>query len=83
MFAAVTCFLTKEEELTLSTSLSEKDIKATFIFVFDNCNGNILASHTEGSFSKEQFEEAIDISKNQTTTIFKFYSQVLLTQKLR
>lgn len=83
MFAAVTCFLTKEEELTLSRSVNEKYIKATFMFVFDNCDGKILASHTEGTFSKDQFEEAIHLCREETKNLFTFYSQALLTQKPR
>lgn len=81
MFAAVTCFLTAEEELTLIAPINEKDVKATFILVFDNCEEKIIASHTEGSFSKAQFEEAISLTKEETSNIFEFYSQALLTQK--
>lgn len=81
MFAAVTCFLTDEEELTLVAPINEKLVKATFIFAFNNCEGKILASHTEGSFSKEQFEEAVNLSREETKNIFEFFRQPLLTQK--
>lgn len=81
MFAAATCFLTKEEELMLITTANEKDIKAMFIFVFENCEGKILASHSEGSFSMERFEEAVNLCREETTNIFNFFSQALLSQK--
>lgn len=79
MFAAVTCFLTEEEELTLMAPTL--GIKATFIFVFNNSESKILASHTEGIFNKEQFEEAINLSKEETSNIFEFFSEPLLNHK--
>ncbi|CAG9813797.1 unnamed protein product [Phaedon cochleariae] len=81
MFAAVTCFLTKAEELTLTPPRNEKDIKALFVFVFDNNKGRIIASHTEGCFSQEQFEEAISLSKEESKNVFIFYKKTLLDEK--
>ncbi|KAG5899886.1 hypothetical protein JTB14_012349 [Gonioctena quinquepunctata] len=79
MFAAVTCFLKNEEELTLVAPLSEKEIKALFVFVFDNSKGSILAVHTEGCFSKQQFEEAVTLSREESKNIFMFYKKTLLS----
>lgn len=81
MFAAVSCFLTDDEELTLVAPVNNKDIKATFIFVFDNCEGKIIASHTKGSFIMEHYIEALNLAREESTNIFEFFSQALLKQK--
>ncbi|KAJ8936281.1 hypothetical protein NQ314_012429 [Rhamnusium bicolor] len=79
MFGSVTCFLTKQEELCLKPPINEKDIKAFFVFVFDNTKGRILASHTKGSFSKEQYEEALHLSREESKNVFIFFKKSMHT----
>lgn len=74
MFGAVTFFLIKEEGLSLVPPFHEKDVKALFVLVFDNSEGKVLASHTEGSFTTEQFEEAIRLGREESKNVFKFYT---------
>ncbi|CAH1995517.1 unnamed protein product [Acanthoscelides obtectus] len=81
MFGAVTAFLTKDEELVLTPPIIDKDIKALFVIVFESTEGRILACHTEGCFSKEQFNQAVSICEAQCINVFKFFKQTLLDNK--
>nr|CAI5863928.1 unnamed protein product [Callosobruchus analis] len=81
MFGAVTAFLTKDEALVLDPPVSEKDIKALFVIVFESTEGRILACHTEGCFSQEQFQQAISICEEQCVKVFKFFKKTLLENK--
>ncbi|XP_023030202.2 exosome complex component Rrp46 [Leptinotarsa decemlineata] len=78
MFAAVTCFLTNSEELTLVPPLNQKDLKASFVIVFDNTKGTILDSQIMGAFSEQQVEEAINLCREESKHIFEFYKRTLL-----
>ncbi|KAJ8947297.1 hypothetical protein NQ318_014195 [Aromia moschata] len=80
MFGAVTCFLTKQEQLCLIRPFNENDVKASFVFVFDNSNGRILASHTEGCFSQEQYEEALHLCREESKNTFTFFKQTLTSR---
>ncbi|XP_057656939.1 exosome complex component RRP46 [Diorhabda carinulata] len=77
MFASVTCYLTVDEEITLTPPIMEKVNKATFVFVFDSSYGKIIASHTKGTFSEEQFNEAVKLSKEGTEDIFNFFKKAV------
>ncbi|KAJ8925702.1 hypothetical protein NQ315_009549 [Exocentrus adspersus] len=81
MFGAVTCFLTNQEELRLMPPISDSAVKASFVFVLDNVKERILASHTEGSFSMEQYEEAQDLSRKQIKNVFAFFKKTLNSGK--
>nr|CAH7759531.1 unnamed protein product [Callosobruchus chinensis] len=81
MFGAVTAFLTKDEALILEPPVSEKDIKALFVIVFESTEGRILACHTEGCFSQEQFQKATSICEDQCVNVFKFFKKTLLENK--
>lgn len=73
MFAAVTCFLSVDDIVELTHPQKESDLKASFMFVFDSEEKNILASHTEGGFRMEQYQQALDLCKKQSETIFQFF----------
>ncbi|XP_066155731.1 exosome complex component RRP46 [Euwallacea fornicatus] len=78
IFGAVSVYLNKAEEFTFSPPISENDLKATFVFVFNNTSGKIVASHTEGSFTAEQFKEALSLCKKQSIGVFQFIKMSLL-----
>ncbi|KAJ8966443.1 hypothetical protein NQ317_012684 [Molorchus minor] len=78
MFGAVTCFLTKEEVISLMPPISKSDVKALFVFVFDNAAGRIIASHTEGSFSEEQYKEALNLGREESKNVFIFFKKTLV-----
>lgn len=81
IFVAVSCFLNKDEEFTLVPPLNEDDVKAMFVLVFNNTTGSIVASHTEGSFSTEQYMEALRLSKDESEKLFKFIKKSLQSSK--
>ncbi|KAJ3637422.1 hypothetical protein MTP99_000882 [Tenebrio molitor] len=77
MFGAVTCFLKRDETLVFIPPSSEDEIKAWFMFVFDSVEKDILASHTEGSFTVEQYRGALSISREESAKIFQFFKDSL------
>ncbi|XP_018568929.1 exosome complex component RRP46 [Anoplophora glabripennis] len=79
MFGAVSCFLTEDNEFHLIPPINDSSVKASFIFVFENVKERILASHTEGSFTKEQYEEAFNLSKQQSKNVFLFFKKILFS----
>ncbi|KAI4468319.1 exosome complex component [Holotrichia oblita] len=80
--AAVSCTLSQNEEMYLDPGLLElKNAKAVFVFVFDSNEGHIVASHTTGTFSVDQFKEALKLCKEGSAEIFNYYRSVL--KKLR
>lgn len=79
MFAAVTCILSIDNtSLHIVTESQEKDCKASFVFVFDSLKKQVIASHTEGSFSKEQYMEALELCRDESEYIFQFFKAALL-----
>lgn len=77
MFAAVTCFLSVDDLVDLVHPSSENDLKASFIFVFDSEEKNVLVSHTEGVFTLEQYQHALDLCKKESETIFQYFKSSL------
>ncbi|CAH0551281.1 unnamed protein product [Brassicogethes aeneus] len=81
MFAAVSCFLGENNQLSLVPPVNRKEIKATFVFVFDNICGKIIASHTDGKFSESLYEEALYICMNESKNIFSFFKKSLFERE--
>lgn len=77
-FAAVTCFLTLEEELILLPPIDKTSIKATVTFVFEYIEKKVIASHTHGTFSIEQYKQALDLARLQSESIFDFFKKTML-----
>lgn len=75
--AGVTCLLSTDGEFILDPSLEDKNTVATFTFVFENVNYNIVASHTTGAFSDEQYGEAVEKCKDGSVKIFEFYRNIV------
>lgn len=62
--------------------LELKDAKAVFVFVFDSNEGQIVASHTTGTFSVNQFKQALKLCKGASTEIFEYYRTALKELRL-
>ncbi|EFA07181.2 exosome complex component RRP46 [Tribolium castaneum] len=77
MFAAVTCFIHKDESLVFTPPINEDQVKAMFMFVFDSVEKSIIASHTDGSFSVEQYKDALSLCKEECANMFDFFKKSL------
>lgn len=77
MFAAVTCFLDVNGTLLLRQS-NEKNIKASFMFVFDSVDRDVLSSHTEGSFTVEDYKNALTLCRKGSESVFYFFKDVII-----
>ncbi|KAJ3649240.1 hypothetical protein Zmor_020993 [Zophobas morio] len=77
MYAAVTCFLDRSDSIVLIPPADEREIKGSFMFVFDSVEKTILASHTEGSFSIDQYKDALSLCREESTNIFNFFKKAL------
>ncbi|CAG9859994.1 unnamed protein product [Phyllotreta striolata] len=75
MFGAVTCF-SNGVEMSLNPP-AQTHIKAVFVFVFDSTEKRVIASHTKGIFTKEQFEEAVELCRSGSDQVFDYYKKVL------
>ncbi|CAG9762128.1 unnamed protein product [Ceutorhynchus assimilis] len=78
IFAAVSCFLTQTEEFSFIPPINENNSRGMFVFVFNNTSGSILASHTEGCFSVEQYRRALSLCREESKNIFGFIKTALL-----
>ncbi|XP_050295066.1 exosome complex component RRP46 [Anthonomus grandis grandis] len=78
IFAAVSCFLTKDEEFSFSPPMNESSLKGLFVFVFNNTSGKILATHTEGCFSVEQYQNALSLCRDESENVIRFFKTTLL-----
>ncbi|XP_044730272.1 exosome complex component RRP46 [Chrysoperla carnea] len=84
LVAAVTCILDKKQQFSLISSSHQLQQQfydeypmATFTFVFENINYNIVASHTTGTFTDEQYTEAVHRCKLASEKIFEFYRNIV------
>lgn len=77
MFAAMTCFLDQEGSLLFVPPSDESTIQATFMFVFDSVEKNIIASHNDGFFSTEQYKDALRLCKEESSSVFEFFKKSL------
>ncbi|KAH1008044.1 hypothetical protein HUJ04_005195 [Dendroctonus ponderosae] len=78
VFGAVSCFLSNNGELSCIPSINEDTVKAMLVFVFNNTTGGIIASHTEGCFSIEQYKIALEMCRKESRNVFKFIKTSLL-----
>ncbi|KAL1513873.1 hypothetical protein ABEB36_003214 [Hypothenemus hampei] len=77
-FAAVSCFLNKFEEFSFVPPINENEVKALFVLVFNSTTGSIIASHTEGSFTTEQFQHGLKLCREQSQFVFKFFKESVI-----
>jgi len=79
VFGAVSCFLTQEEEFNFIPPITEEKIKALFVLVFNNTSGSLIASHTEGCFSMEQYQKALSLCREESKHVFSFFKKSILS----
>ncbi|XP_076258556.1 exosome complex component Rrp46 [Rhynchophorus ferrugineus] len=79
LFGSVSCFLMNDGELSLIPPVNESSIKGMFVFVFNNTKGEVIASHTEGLFTAEQYHDALVLCRNEVKDVFSFFKQKLLS----
>lgn len=81
--AAVTCTLSKKGEFQLDPGLFElENAMAVFVFVFDSNEGQIVGTHTTGTFGVTHFKEAQQRCKKASAEIFDYYKHILKQQRL-
>lgn len=56
--------------------------KAVFVFVFDNIDCNVVATHTSGSFTPAQFKHALELCKGEVKNVFHFIKEKILSEIL-
>jgi len=78
LVASVSCALDQEGTLHLDPDkiLFDK-AKASFVFVFDSVAKNVVASHTAGSFTSVQYQDALELCKSASEGVFSFYKSVI------
>lgn len=74
LIAGVHCALTADNELVIDPDHStfEKAV-ASMTFVFESIHLNVVAVHTSGLFTTEQYRNALMNSKFASKTVFDFY----------
>lgn len=78
LVAAVHCAITEAGELVLDPEQDVCDRSvANFTFVFDNVDKNVVAVHTNGRFTIEQYQSALKQCKHASDVIFKFYRDAI------
>lgn len=74
MVAAVSCALNSDGITDLNNlPISTDEPGATFVFAFDSVNKQVLAAHTTGSFSLQEYQEALEFCRIQCEQIFEFF----------
>ncbi|KAF2904785.1 hypothetical protein ILUMI_01388 [Ignelater luminosus] len=78
LIASVSCAMDNQGILHLNPDkIIWQNATATFVFVFDSTVQRIVASHTSGSFSSLQYQDALDLCKNGSKEVFEFYKTVI------
>lgn len=78
LVAAVHCSITGDQELVLDPEQDVCDRSvANFTFVFDNVDKNLVAVHSKGRFTIEQYQNALKQCKHASDAIFKFYKDAI------
>lgn len=74
LVAGVHCVLLSDDKLVLDPDqlVSEQSV-ASLTFVFESIHLNVVAAHTSGRFSIEQYHRAMIKCKHASKIIFDFY----------
>lgn len=74
LVAGVHCVLMADNELILDPNqLDFEQAVASLTFVFESIHLNMVASHTSGRFTIEQYHRAVMRCKHASKSIFNFY----------
>ncbi|XP_067000732.1 exosome complex component RRP46 [Anabrus simplex] len=78
LVAAVSCMFDKDDNIVLDPSNKELvNSVASLTFVFDNVKKDIVASHTNGSFTHAQYNEGLLKCRKASEQIFIFYRDLV------
>ncbi|XP_071453880.1 exosome complex component RRP46 [Hetaerina americana] len=78
LIAAVSCAITKSDEIILDPDhVNSKDIKSELMFAFDNIDFRVVAVHTTGLFSDDQYKQAMHFCAEASKKIFDFYREIV------
>ncbi|XP_011210482.2 exosome complex component RRP46 [Bactrocera dorsalis] len=76
--AAVHCIVDKDDKVVLDPDHCEAIGKrASFVFVFDSLDKNLVTVHTSGRFRMGQFNDAECMSRAASQIIFNFYRRII------
>ncbi|KAI9578936.1 hypothetical protein GQX74_005819 [Glossina fuscipes] len=76
--APVHCVINKNGEIVLDPDqLQAADNRASFTFVFDSVEKDLVAVHSFGCFKINQFKDAHLICLVSSSTLFDFYREVM------
>ncbi|XP_011185302.1 exosome complex component RRP46 [Zeugodacus cucurbitae] len=76
--AAIHCIVDKDDKVILDPDHCEAIGKrASFIFVFDSLEKNLVTVHTSGRFRMAQFNDAECMSRAASQIIFNFYRRII------
>ncbi|XP_053945331.1 exosome complex component RRP46 [Anastrepha ludens] len=76
--AAVNCIVDKDDKVILDPDHCKAIGKrASFIFVFDSLEKNLVTVHTSGRFKMAQFNDAECMSRAASQKIFNFYRRII------
>lgn len=51
--------------------------KADFTFVFESLKESVISTHTNGSFTIQQFNQALALSRQASRKVFEFYTDLV------
>ena len=78
LVAAVTCVLCENDELVLDSNLLKiQNSKAEFVFVFNSNCGELITSHTSGTYSVQEFEAALELCRKGSAEVLEFYRTLM------
>lgn len=78
LVAAVSCMIDEDGHIILDPDRKQlQDSCGILTFVFESSSSSVVASHTEGLFNEEQYEEALIKCRITAVHIFKYYREVV------
>lgn len=81
LVAGVHCVLMADDDLVIDPDqLTSEKAVASLTFVFESIHLNLVAVHTSGCFTVEQYRNALINSKFASRTIFEFYREEFKTK---
>lgn len=78
MVAGVSCVIDELNQIHLDPDLMvEEKARASFLFVFDSVDKNIVISYALGTFSTEEYREALGVCREASKDVFEYYKSVV------
>lgn len=78
LIAGVHCVLMADNKLILDPNqIDFEHAVASLTFVFESIHSNVVAVHTKGRFTIDQYQNAVTKCKQASRSIFNFYRDAL------